>query len=70
MTESIMNKSIAAVTNGSSPKIVADMISEIVMTEEPCCRYLAGADAETLFKTKKDMSDLELEKFLCKTLGL
>jgi NAD(P)-dependent dehydrogenase (short-subunit alcohol dehydrogenase family) len=70
MTESIMNKSIAAVTKGSSPKIVADIILEIVMTEEPQCRYLAGADAETLFKTKKDMTDLEFEKFLCKTLGL
>jgi NAD(P)-dependent dehydrogenase (short-subunit alcohol dehydrogenase family) len=70
MTESIMNKSIAAVTHGSSPKIVADIILEIVMTEEPRCRYLAGADAETLFKTKKDMTDLEFEKFLCKTLGL
>jgi NAD(P)-dependent dehydrogenase (short-subunit alcohol dehydrogenase family) len=68
MTESIMNKSIAAVTKGSSPKIVADIILEIVMTEEPQCRYLAGADAETLFKTKKDMTDLEFEKFLCKTL--
>jgi NAD(P)-dependent dehydrogenase (short-subunit alcohol dehydrogenase family) len=70
MTESIMNKSIAAVTNGSSPKIVADIILEIVMTGEPQWRYLAGADAETLFKTKKDMTDLEFEKFLCKTLGL
>jgi NAD(P)-dependent dehydrogenase (short-subunit alcohol dehydrogenase family) len=70
MTESIMNKSIAAVTNGSSPKIVADIILKIVMTEEPQWRYLAGADAETLFKTKKDMTDLEFEKFLCKTLGL
>lgn len=70
MTESIMNKSVAAVTKGSSPKIVADIILEIVMTEEPQCRYLAGADAETLFKTKKDMTDLEFEKFLCKTLGL
>jgi hypothetical protein len=31
-------------------------------------RYLAGADAESLFKTKKDTTDLEFERFLCNTM--
>jgi hypothetical protein len=40
------------------------------MTEEPQWRYLAGADAESLFKAKKDMTDREFEKFLSKILDL
>jgi hypothetical protein len=40
------------------------------MTEEPHWRYLAGADAESLFKTKNETTDLEFEKFLYRTLGL
>jgi NAD(P)-dependent dehydrogenase (short-subunit alcohol dehydrogenase family) len=70
MTKSIMDKSMAAVTNGSSPKVVANIVLKVAMAEEPQWRYLAGADAETLFKTKKDMTDLEFEKFLCRILGL
>ena len=34
------------------------------MTEEPQWQYLAGPDAESLFNTKKDTTDLEFEKFL------
>jgi NAD(P)-dependent dehydrogenase (short-subunit alcohol dehydrogenase family) len=70
MTKSIMDKSVFAVTNGSSPKIVADVILKVATTEEPYWRYLAGADAESLFKTKKDTTDLEFEKFLSKILDL
>ena len=70
MTKSIMDKSISAVTNGSSPKVVADIVLKIAMAEEPSWRYLAGVDAETLFKTKKDMTEPEFEKFLRKILGL
>lgn len=70
MTKSIMNKSMAAVTNGSSPKVVANIVLKVALAKEPQWRYLAGADAEALFKTKKDMTDLEFEKFLCKTFGL
>jgi NAD(P)-dependent dehydrogenase (short-subunit alcohol dehydrogenase family) len=70
MTRSIMDKSIDAVTNGSSPKVVANIVLRVAMAKEPQWRYLAGADAETLFKTIKDMTDLEFEKFLCKILGL
>jgi hypothetical protein len=70
MTKSIMDKSIAAVTNGSSPKVVAYIVLKVALAEEPQWRYLAGADAETLFKAKKDMTDLEFEKFLYKIFGL
>jgi NAD(P)-dependent dehydrogenase (short-subunit alcohol dehydrogenase family) len=70
MTNSIMNKSMAAVTNGSSPKVVANIVLKVALAKEPQWRYLAGADAETLFRTKKDMTDLEFEKFLCKIFGL
>jgi NAD(P)-dependent dehydrogenase (short-subunit alcohol dehydrogenase family) len=70
MTKSVMDKSLSAVTNGSSPKVVADIILKVAMTEEPRWRYLAGADAVSLFKTKKDTTDLEFEKFLSKILDL
>jgi NAD(P)-dependent dehydrogenase (short-subunit alcohol dehydrogenase family) len=70
MTKSIMDKSVSAVTNGSSPKAVANIILKVATTEEPQWRYLAGADAESLFKTKKDTTDLEFEKFLSKILDL
>jgi NAD(P)-dependent dehydrogenase (short-subunit alcohol dehydrogenase family) len=70
MTKSIMDKSVSAVTNGSSPKAVADIILQVATTEEPLWRYLAGADAESLFKTKKDTTDFEFEKYLSKILDL
>jgi NAD(P)-dependent dehydrogenase (short-subunit alcohol dehydrogenase family) len=70
MTKSIRDKSVSAVTNGLSPKVVAGVILKVAMAEEPQWRYLVGADAESLFKTKKDMTDLEFEKFLSKILDL
>jgi short-subunit dehydrogenase len=70
MTKSVVDKSVSAVTNGSSPKVVADIILKVAMTEEPRWRYLAGVDAVSLFKTKKDTTDLEFEKFLSKILDL
>ena len=70
MTKSIMNKSVDAVANGSSSKVVAEIVLKIVSEKEPQWRYLAGADAETLYKARKDMNDQEFEKFLYKTLGL
>jgi NAD(P)-dependent dehydrogenase (short-subunit alcohol dehydrogenase family) len=70
MTKSIMDKSVSAVTNGSSPKTVADIVLKVAMTEEPQWRYLAGADAESLFNTKKDTTELEFEKFLSEILDL
>jgi NAD(P)-dependent dehydrogenase (short-subunit alcohol dehydrogenase family) len=70
MTKSIMEKSKAAVANGSPPKVVSDIVLEAVMTEKPQWRYLAGADAERLFETKTKMNDIEFEKFLHNLLGL
>ena len=63
MTKYIMGKSVSAVTNGSSPKTVADIVLKVAMTEEPHWRYLAGADAESLFKTKKTRLSLNLRNF-------
>jgi NAD(P)-dependent dehydrogenase (short-subunit alcohol dehydrogenase family) len=70
MTKSIVEKSKAAVANGSPSKVVAEIVLKAVMTEKPQWRYLAGADAERLFKIKTKMSDIEFEKFLYKLLGL
>lgn len=70
MTKSIMEKSKAAVANGSPPKVVSDIVLRAVMTEKPQWRYLAGADAEKLFETKTKMNDIEFEKFLHNLLGL
>jgi len=53
MTKSIMEKSKAAVANGSPPKVVAGIVLRAVMTEKPQWRYLAGADAKRLFETKQ-----------------
>jgi NAD(P)-dependent dehydrogenase (short-subunit alcohol dehydrogenase family) len=69
MTKSIMDKSKAAIANGSDPKIVAETVLKIAKTEKPDWRYCAGADAERLFEAKRQMSDTEFERFLDELFG-
>lgn len=47
-----------------------DITLKVDMTKEPQLRYLVGADPESIFKTKKDTTDLEFEKFLFKIMDL
>jgi len=69
MTKSIMDKSKAAVANGSDPKVVADIALKIAKAQKPNWRYCAGADAEKLFEAKRQMSDIEFERFLDELFG-
>lgn len=64
------NLSKTVVANGSSSRVIADIVLKAVMTEKLQWRYLAGADAERLFETKTKMSDIEFEKFLYELFGL
>jgi hypothetical protein len=59
-----MEKSKAAVANGSHPKLVANMVLKIYDTEKPEWCYLVGEDSKKLFEVKGQMSDNEFEKFL------
>jgi hypothetical protein len=69
MTKSIMDKSKAAIANGSDPKVVAETVLKKAKTEKPDWRYCAGADAERLFEAKRQMSDTEFERFLDELFG-
>lgn len=64
------NLSKTVVANGSSSRVIADIVLKAVMTEKLQWRYLEGADAERLFETKTKMSDIEFEKFLYELFGL
>jgi hypothetical protein len=66
MTKTVMEKSKAAVANGSDPKLVAEMVVKIYETERPEWRYLAGDDSQKLFEARMQLSDSEFEKFLYK----
>lgn len=64
MTKSIMGKSKAAVANDSDPKVVAEIVLKIARSEKPDWRYCAIDDAEKLPEAKRQMSDIEFERFL------
>jgi hypothetical protein len=64
MVKVIMEKSKAAVANGSHPKLVAEMVVRIYEIEKPEWRYLAGDYSEKLFEARRQMTDSEFEKFL------
>jgi hypothetical protein len=54
----------AAVTTGSDPKVVADIVLNIAEAQNPDWRYCAGDEAEKLFEAKRQMGGIEFEKFL------
>jgi NAD(P)-dependent dehydrogenase (short-subunit alcohol dehydrogenase family) len=70
MTKNIMEKSKTVVANGSSPKVVADVVLKVANTEKPKWRYRAGTDAERLFEARTKMNDVEFEKFLYELFDL
>jgi hypothetical protein len=68
MTKSMMERSKSSVVNGSSPRVVADIVLQVDIAEQPNWRYRAGAEAERLFEARTKMSATEFEKFLCELL--
>ena len=70
MTKNIMERSKNGVANGSPPRVVANVVLQVAMAENPNWRYRAGADAERLFEARTKMSDIEFEKFLNDLLGI
>ncbi len=65
-----MEKSKSTLKDGSSPKVVAELVLKVAKTVKQKFRYLAGADAEQLFETKTKMDEEDFEKFLQDTFGL
>jgi short-subunit dehydrogenase len=64
ITKKILNKSKELVTNGSHPRLVANLIVQIANTNEPEVRYQVGEDAEKLYDTRNKMNDKEFDTFM------
>ena len=48
--------------NASSPEVVAAVVLNAIIAENPSLRYLAGNDAEMWLEAKRNMSDDEFYK--------
>ena len=64
ITKKILNKTKELVTNGSHPKLVANLIVQIANTSEPEARYQVGEDAKKLFERRNKMNDKEFDTFM------
>jgi short-subunit dehydrogenase len=64
MTINILEKSKTLIANGSHPRVVADIVLKAANAKKPQPRYPAGADAEKLLETRRQMTDIEFEKFI------
>jgi NAD(P)-dependent dehydrogenase (short-subunit alcohol dehydrogenase family) len=56
------------IKNASSPELVAKVVFNAVINENPNLRYLAGKDVETWMDTKRNMSDEEFYKMMKQNL--
>lgn len=54
--------------HGTPPEEVAKVILKAVTSENPEPRYLAGNDAAMVMEARKNMSDIEFEKFMKKEI--
>jgi short-subunit dehydrogenase len=64
MTINIFEKSKTLIANGSHPRVVSNIVLKAANAKKPQPRYPTGADAEKLFETRRQMSDMEFEKFI------
>ena len=64
MTINILEKSKTVISNGSHPRVVADIVLKADKAEKPQPRYSAGDDAEKLLETRRQMTDVEFEEFI------
>jgi NAD(P)-dependent dehydrogenase (short-subunit alcohol dehydrogenase family) len=64
MTINILEKSKTVISNGSHPRVVADIVLKAAKVEKPQPRYSAGDDAEKLLETRRQMTDVEFEEFI------
>lgn len=51
-------------SRSSSPKIVAEAVLRAIKSKEPEFRYVAGEDAESIMKIRKNSSDKEFENWV------
>jgi NAD(P)-dependent dehydrogenase (short-subunit alcohol dehydrogenase family) len=56
------------IKNASSPELVAKVVFNAVINENPNLRYLAGKDVETWMDAKRNMSDEEFYKMMKQNL--
>jgi hypothetical protein len=54
--------------NGSSPDLVAKVVLNAAINENPSLRYLAGNDVEQLLESKRKMPDEEFYKMMKQNL--
>lgn len=64
ITKKILNKSKELVTNGSHPRLVANLIVQIANTNEPEVRYQVGEGSEKLFDKRNKMNDKDFDTFM------
>ena len=64
MTINILEKFKTVISNGSHPRVVADIVLKAAKVEKPQPRYSAGDDAEKLLETRRQMTDVEFEEFI------
>ena len=51
-------------SRSSSPKIVAEAVLRAIKSKEPEFRYVAGDDAESIMKIRKNSTDKEFENWV------
>ncbi|MGH9909309.1 MAG: SDR family oxidoreductase [Nitrososphaerales archaeon] len=56
------------VDHGTPPEEVAKVILKAITSENPDPRYLVGNDAAIIMEARKNMSDIEFEKFIKKEI--
>lgn len=56
------------VDHGTPPEEVAKVILKAITSENPDPRYLVGNDAAIIMEARKNMSDIEFEKFMKKEI--
>lgn len=53
--------------DSSDPRDVAEMMLKAVNTLDPDVRYPVGKDAESVLKARAELSDKEMEKWICES---
>jgi short-subunit dehydrogenase len=56
--------------SGVEPKVIADIIYEAIIAEEPETRYSAGFMAKEMLEMRKNLSDKEFDKITNSQLGM
>lgn len=64
MMQKVANMSSQLQQGGSTPDLVAKVVLDAVISENPNLRYLVGKDVEEWVKSRNSMSDAEFHKMI------